>query len=90
MTMSRRGLLGGGAALAGAGAVAALTERSSTKGIAARLTASDLEALDIPVMLSVTDASSGTMEILVGEQAIEFEDRALVAKLARVSRDGGV
>ena len=88
MTMSRRGLLGGGAALAGAGAVAALTERN-TKGIAAQLTAVDLEALDIPVMLSVTDASAGTMEIQVGEQAIEFQDRGLVAKLARATRDGG-
>lgn len=89
MTMSRRGLLGGGAALAGAGAVAALTERS-TKGFASQLTAADLESLDIPVMLSVTDASKGTLEILVGEQAIEFQDRGLVAKLARATRDGGV
>ena len=90
MTMSRRGLLGGGAALAGAGAVAALTERNTSKKIANHLSAADLEALDIPVMLSVTDASSGKVEILVGEQAIEFEDRALVAKLASATRKGGV
>jgi hypothetical protein len=38
----------------------------------------------------VTDASSGKVEILVGEQAIEFEDRALVAKLASATRKGGV
>ena len=88
--MSRRGLLGGGAALAGAGAVAALTERSTSKKIADHLSAADLEALDIPVMLSVTDASSGKVEILVGEQAIEFEDRALVAKLASATRKGAV
>jgi 3-hydroxyisobutyrate dehydrogenase-like beta-hydroxyacid dehydrogenase len=54
------------------------------------LSATDLEALDIPVMLSVTDAKKGELEILVGEQAITFTDRALVSKLARAARQGVV
>ena len=89
MTMSRRGLLGGGAALVGVGAVAAITDRR-TEAFATELSAAELEALDIPVMLSVTDAQAGEIEILVGEQAVTFTDRSLVAKLARVARDGDV
>lgn len=85
MNMSRRGLIGGGAALAGVGAVSAVTQGSSGV-LAAPLSAADLEALDIPVVLSVTDAKKGTLEVLIGEQAVEFTDRSLVAKLARVAR----
>jgi 3-hydroxyisobutyrate dehydrogenase-like beta-hydroxyacid dehydrogenase len=89
MTVSRRSLLGGGAALAGVGVIAALTP-GSTEPVAAPLTAADLEALDIPVILSVTDASNGHLEVLVGEQAIAFTDRNLVAKLAKAARMGDV
>ncbi len=86
MTITRRSLIGGGAALAGA---AAATIASGGRGSASapiELSAQELEALDIPVMLSVTDARKGDLEILIGEQAITFTDKALVAKLARTSR----
>lgn len=86
MTITRRSLIGGGAALAGA---AAATIASGGRGSASapiELSAQELEALDIPVMLSVTNASKGDLEILIGEQAITFTDKALVAKLARTSR----
>ncbi|MEO6652370.1 MAG: hypothetical protein ABIP17_06920 [Ilumatobacteraceae bacterium] len=89
MDISRRGLLGGGAALAGVGAVTALTQGGASV-LAAPLTAAELEALDIPVILSVTDAKRGTLEVLIGEQAVEFTDRSLVAKLARVARKEAV
>lgn len=87
MTLSRRGLLGGGAVLAGATAVAVLTDGPAA--FATDLGPADLEALGIPVMLSVIDAKSGVLELLVGEQAITFTDRALVSKLARTARKGG-
>ena len=86
MTITRRSLIGGGAALAGA---AAATIASGGRGSASapiELSAQELEALDIPVMLSVTNARKGDLEILIGEQAITFTDKALVAKLARTSR----
>lgn len=87
MTVTRRNLIGGGAALAGAGAIASFGGTAGALDVP--LTAEELEALDIPVMLSVTDADRGTLEILVGEQAIEFTDRRLVAKIAGVARKAG-
>jgi 3-hydroxyisobutyrate dehydrogenase-like beta-hydroxyacid dehydrogenase len=85
MTLSRRSLIGGGAALAGA---AAATVASGSTGAFAltELSAQELAALDIPVMLSVTNAKKGELEILVGEQAITFTDKSLVSKLARTTR----
>ena len=85
MQVSRRTLIGGGAAIIGAGAVASFGDHifeSST----ADLTSADVEALDIPVMLAITDSSAGELEILVGEQAISFTDRQLVSKLLRAAR----
>ena len=85
MQVSRRALIGGGAALVGTSAVAGLAQRPLEE-VAADLSLADLEALDIPVMLSVTDSSAGELEILVGEQAITFTDRQLIAKLASAAR----
>ncbi len=90
MKISRRKVLGGGAALVGAGAAVALGDRVPPGLVLTELTPADLEALDLPVMLTVTDASAGKMEILVGEHAITFTDRDLVARLARHSRKGAV
>jgi 3-hydroxyisobutyrate dehydrogenase-like beta-hydroxyacid dehydrogenase len=85
MTLSRRSLISGGAALAGA--AAATVASGSTSAFAfTELSAQELVALDIPVMLSVTNAKKGELEILVGEQAITFTDKSLVAKLARTTR----
>ena len=89
MSLSRRGLLGGGAALAGVGAIAVLTP-GHPDSPAAPLVAADLEALDIPVILSIKDANKGHLEVLVGEQAISFTDHSLVAKLAQAARKGTV
>lgn len=89
MTLSRRSLIGGGAALAGAGVAAVATGTPGAWALT-ELTAADLEDLDIPVMLSVTNAKKGELEILVGEQAITFTDKALVAKLGRAARQGVV
>lgn len=90
MNISRRKVLGGGAALVGAGAVVAFGERVPGELVPTELTSADLEALDIPVLLTVTNAAAGELEILVGEQAITFTDRNLVARLARHARTGVV
>lgn len=96
MTITRRSLIGGGAALAGAAAATiasggrasafAPTELPAQQLPAQELSAHDLATLDTPVMLSVTNAKKGDLEILIGEHAITFTDKALVAKLARTSR----
>ena len=87
MTMTRRSLIGGGAALAGA-AAATIASGGTTSAFAqtTELSAQELSALDVPVMLSVTNAKKGELEILIGEHAIAFTDKALVSKLARTSR----
>jgi 3-hydroxyisobutyrate dehydrogenase-like beta-hydroxyacid dehydrogenase len=89
MTLSRRSLIGGGAVLAGASAAAAVSATASAAALS-NLSAGELEALDIPVMLSVTNAKKGELEILVGEQAIAFTDRSLVSTLSRAARKGVV
>lgn len=86
MTITRRSLIGGGAALAGAAAATLASGGTTNASAPIELSAQELAMLDIPVMLSVTDAKRGEMEILIGEQAITFTDKALVAKLARTSR----
>jgi 3-hydroxyisobutyrate dehydrogenase-like beta-hydroxyacid dehydrogenase len=85
MTLSRRSLIGGGAALAGAAAATVASGGTSAFALT-ELSVQELAALDIPVMLSVTNAKKGELEILVGEQAITFTDKPLVAKLARTTR----
>ncbi len=86
MTITRRSLIGGGAALAGAAAATIASGGTTNASAPTELSAQELAVLDIPVMLSVTDAKRGDVEILIGEQAITFTDKALVAKLARTSR----
>ncbi len=86
MTITRRSLIGGGAALAGAAAATFASGGPASASAQPELSAQGLAALDTPVMLSVTDAKKGELEILFGEQAITFTDKALVAKLARTSR----
>lgn len=68
---------GGGASTAIAGAANAVLEPD----------VEDIEALDVPVMISVVDAQAGELEILIGEQAIAFTDRRLVNRLIRAARE---
>jgi hypothetical protein len=86
MTFSRRSLIGGGVALAGAAAATVASGGTTGAFAPTELSATELAALDIPVMLSVTNAKKGELEILVGEQAITFTDKSLVAKLAHTTR----
>ena len=86
MTLSRRSLIGGGAALAGAAAATIASGGTTSALVLTGLSPEDLTALDIPVMLSVTNAKKGELEILVGERALTFTDKSLVAKLASATR----
>ncbi|HYN33493.1 MAG TPA: hypothetical protein VES40_12770 [Ilumatobacteraceae bacterium] len=91
MHVSRRALIGGGAALAGAGAVTRLGGSQSIITAGARseddYDDADVEALDVAVMISINDAKAGELEILVGEQAISHTDRRLVNRLLRAARE---
>jgi hypothetical protein len=40
---------------------------------------------DGPVLVQIRDASSGEVEVLVGEREVVFTDRALVAKVLRAA-----
>jgi hypothetical protein len=46
------------------------------------------EAADVPgpVLVDITDAATGEVEILVGEREVSFTDKALVAKVLRAAR----
>lgn len=90
MHVSRRALIGGGAALAGVGAVTRLGGSQSIITAGARSDDDDnedVEALDVAVMISINDAKTGELEILVGEQAISHTDRQLVNRLLRAARE---
>ncbi len=82
-------LVKGSAAAVGASAVAAgglVLSKAGAENEPA-LSAEELEgAGDGPVLLQVTDAGAGTVEVLVGEQEYAFTDRALVAKVLRATR----
>lgn len=88
--VSRRSfLVRGSAGVAGAATVAvggiALTG-GSAGAEDAPLQQHELAALDQPMLVRVSDAAAGEVEILVGEDEIVFTDRSLVARLLRASR----
>jgi hypothetical protein len=43
------------------------------------------DELDGPVLVQITHASSGEVEVLVGEREVTFNDRALVARVLRAA-----
>ena len=50
------------------------------------LSADELEGLDGPVLVEITNAATGEVEILVGEREVALTDKALVARVLRASR----
>jgi hypothetical protein len=73
----------GAAGVAAAGGIALNATGASTEP---PLSGQDLAAVDGPVLLQVTDAAAGKVEVLAGEQEYAFTDRALVAKVLRATR----
>lgn len=84
MALSRRQFLEGSVAVLGAGAALKFGRSGNTDARNGEAV-DDIHPLDLEVMLSVTNASKGELEILVGERAIPFTDMSLVAELARVA-----
>ena len=91
--VSRRSFLTKGTvSAAGAFAVihagpAALASIASSAG-AAELPESEqeaLKALEGPLLVHVRDASTGEVEVMVGERSIVIEDKALVGKLLKAT-----
>jgi hypothetical protein len=50
------------------------------------LSASELEELDGPVVLQITDPAAGEVEVLFGEREVAFTDKSLVARVLRSAR----
>ena len=46
----------------------------------------ELDGVDGPVVVEVTDAAAGEVDVLVGEREVKFTDKALVAKVLRAAR----
>ncbi len=85
--ISRRSLLArGGVGVAGVAAAGSGILAVAAPAGAGPLTGQELAALDKPVMLRVRDAATGEVEILVGERAVLFTDKALVANVLRATR----
>lgn len=51
------------------------------------LSESELQDLTGPLVVQVTDAAAGEVEVLVGERGVTFTDKALVARLLRASQN---
>jgi hypothetical protein len=50
------------------------------------LSDSEAAALENPAVLSIRDARSGEVELMVAERSVVFTDKQLVARLLRASR----
>ena len=75
-----------GAAAVGAGGIAAMAGAAGAAG-AAPLTEEELGALDETVMVSVRDAATGEVAILVGDREVTFTDKSLVANVLRATKE---
>jgi hypothetical protein len=85
--VTRRSFIAAGSAGAlGVAGVAALGSPISTvSGAAPELT--DSEAASVgPAALSIRNARTGEVELLVGNRSVKFTDKQLVARVARASR----
>jgi hypothetical protein len=75
---------------AGALGVAGVAALGSPISLAAadtpELSDSEAAALENPAVLSIRDARSGEVELMVAERSVVFTDKQLVARLLRASR----
>jgi hypothetical protein len=88
MDQTRRSfLIKGSAGAVGAAGLAAggVTLATRDRGEAA-LSEEEVGELAGPVVLQITDAAAGEVQVLVGEREVAFTDRALVAKVVRAAR----
>ena len=52
----------------------------------AALSAEELDELDGPVLVEITDPATGDATVLVGEREVPITDRAFVARVVRATR----
>jgi hypothetical protein len=86
--VTRRSFLikGSAGAVGAAGLAAGGFALSSIGDNEPALSASELEELDGPVVLQITDPAAGDVEVLVGEREVAFTDKSLVARVLRSAR----
>jgi hypothetical protein len=87
--VTRRSFLAQGSAVAaGAAGVAALgVHMAPSAGADERpLTDDEVLAAAGPMLLRVTDAAAGEVELLIADRSVVFTDKSLVAKVLRASR----
>jgi hypothetical protein len=86
--VTRRSFIATGSA--GALGVAGVAALGSPISLAAadtpELSDSEAAALENPAVLSIRDARSGEVELMVAERSVVFTDKQLVARLLRASR----
>jgi hypothetical protein len=86
--VTRRSFLikGSAGAVGAAGLAAGGFALSSIGDNEPALSASELEELDGPVVLQITDPAAGEVEVLFGEREVAFTDKSLVARVLRSAR----
>jgi 3-hydroxyisobutyrate dehydrogenase-like beta-hydroxyacid dehydrogenase len=86
--VTRRSFLirGSAGAVGVAGIAAGGVALASASDAEPALSADELDALDGPVMVEITDAAAGRVDIFVGEREVAVTDRTLVARVLRATR----
>jgi hypothetical protein len=86
--VTRRSFIAAGSAgaLGVAGAAALGSPISMASGDEPELTESEAAAVAGPAALSIRNARTGQVELLVGNRSIKFTDKQLVRRVARASR----
>jgi hypothetical protein len=86
--VTRRSFLikGSAGAVGAAGLAAGGFALSSIGDTEPALSASELEELDGPVVVQITDPAAGEIAVLFGEREVTFTDKPLVARVLRTAR----
>ena len=86
--VTRRSFLikGSAGAVGAAGLAAGGFALSSLGDTEPALSASELEELDGPVVVEITDPAAGEVSVLFGEREVTFTDKPFVARVLRTAR----
>jgi hypothetical protein len=86
--VTRRSFIAAGSAgaLGVAGAAALGSPISMASGEVPELSDSEAASVEGPAALSIRNARTGEVELLVGTRSVKFTDKKLVARVARASR----
>ena len=86
--VTRRSFLikGSAGAVGAAGLAAGGFALSSLGDTEPALSASELDELDGPVVVEITDPAAGEVSVLFGESEVTFTDKPFVARVLRTAR----